>query len=104
MLDLVGSNTALLKSILEEMYNSTKSASPKDMFSASAEGFIQDLRLKKLRGLLIKTISDNTSQGELRDLCVRLLLRIGLISASPEDLLLAAKYQFEFKIDISNEL
>ena len=37
-------------------------------------------------------------------MCIRLLFRIGLIMGSPEDLVLAAKFQLLFKIDISDEL
>ena len=102
-LDLA-SNEMVVKTIMEELYIYTRSAEPKDMFNTKIDGFMQDLWLKKLRAFLVKTISSKKSQGELRELCVRLLLRIGLISGNPEDLLLATKYQFEFKIDISDEL
>ena len=37
-------------------------------------------------------------------MCVELLMRMGTASANPEDLILAAQYQFEFKIDISKHL
>ena len=63
-----------------------------------------DLKSQGLRKIMVDVISSEKSQGELRELCVRLLFRFGMIFASPEDLLLAAQYQFDYKIDISDEL
>ena len=41
---------------------------------------------------------------EIRELAVKLLLRIGLVRASGEDLLRAALLQSKYKINITNEL
>ena len=40
----------------------------------------------------------------VRELGVRLLLRWGIVKASPEDLLLAAQLSVEYQIDISRDL
>ena len=47
----------------------------------------------KLRHVLVSVIKSDESAGELRELSIKLLLRMGLVSASAEDLLRAALYQ-----------
>ena len=58
------------------------------MFSQKIDGFVQDLRIQQLRALLLSVIEKE--RADMREMCVRILFRVGMIFASPEDLLLAA--------------
>ena len=64
-----------------------------------------DLLLKRIRTIILSVIRSNELREEnLKAKCVELLMRMGCVSANPEDLILAAQFQFEFKIDISRHL
>lgn len=86
------------------MYDQSLGLEPGSLFETGIAGSQEDLRCMHLRRILVSTIQSQKSEPELRELCVRLLFRIGLIRASPEDLVLAGKFQLLFKIDISDEL
>ena len=59
--------------------------------------------LKRIR-LIVKGIIKSNCPDYIRLKCVELLIRIGLVGGNPEDLILAAQFQFEFKLDISRHL
>ena len=73
------------------------------LFKRDQQGMQIDLLLKRIREILLSILQSGASQ-ELKAQCVELLMRIGIAAASPEDLILAAQFQFEFKIDISKHL
>ena len=62
-----------------------------------------DLLLKNIRQV-IQGIIESASPKDIKTKCAELLIRIGTIAGNPEDLILAAQYQFEYKIDISKHL
>jgi len=62
-----------------------------------------DLLLKRIR-LVIQGIIESASPKDIKIKCAELLIRMGTIAGNPEDLILAAQYQFEYKIDISKHL
>ena len=64
-----------------------------------------DLVLKKIRSIVLKVIeSQDLQDHSLKCMCIELLMRMGTAAANPEDLILAAQYQWEFKIDLSKHL
>ena len=74
------------------------------MFRTGSGGLIQDIQAKQQRQLILKTFNDPKSSKELKELCLRVLLNVGLAQASATDLLLAAKLQLEHQIDITSDL
>ena len=67
------------------------------------EGLQLDLVLKRIR-LIIQSIIKSNCPDYIRQKCVELLIRVGLVGGNPEDLILAAQFQFEYQIDISKHL
>ena len=63
-----------------------------------------DLLLKRIRQVIQGIIESSESPKDIKTKCVELLTRIGIIAGNPEDLILAAHYQFIHKIDISKHL
>ena len=82
----------VLRSTVEELIAASKFIFPGQLFYTDAIGFLEDLTQKRLRRVILSAISSSGKEiePELRELCVRLFLRMGLIRASAEDLLLAA--------------
>ena len=70
----------------------------------TTNALMQDLQLKETRKLLVELLNLKKQTNDVRALAIRLLFRMGMIFASPVDLLLAAQYQLDYKIDISDEL
>ena len=83
----------------------THGISDGSLFSRDAQGMQIDLLFKRIRSIILSVIrSSELRDDKLKTLCIELLMRMGCVSANPEDLILAAQYQFEFKIDISRHL
>ena len=59
-----------------------------------------DLLLKRIRQVIQGIIESSESPKDIKTKCVELLTRIGIIAGNPEDLILAAHYQFIHKIDL----
>ena len=95
-LSLIKSNPALLKATIQNMLSVAAPLEPGVHFSTDIKSFKDDLAHKNLRSVLIAAIECAASDAELRQLCVKLLLRIGLIRASGEDLLHAALLQSKY--------
>ena len=87
------------------MLNQTQKWRPNSLFSDKAASYVSDLQVAKLRNLLREQIDSCPANGgendgldyaeevALRGQNIELLLRIGVLCGSPEDLLLAAMYQ-----------
>ena len=74
--------------------------------SSKVASLITDSQIGKLRTILLQKI-DQFHDNELfkeRDDCLLLVLRVGLVCGSAEDLLLAASLQAKYKVDITAEL
>ena len=83
----------------------THGISDGSLFSRDAQGMQIDLLFKKIRSIILSAIrSSELKDDKVKSQCVELLMRMGCASANPEDLILAAQFQFEFKIDISRHL
>ena len=74
------------------------------MWSPGNEGIARDLFVKRVRDFLLYFIESESTSKELRAKCVELLMRMGLVAANAENLILAAQFQFQFEIDISRHL
>ena len=103
-LSQIKSNPALLKATIQNMLSVAAPLEPGVHFSTDIKSFNDDLAHKNLRSVLLTSIECPASDAELRQLCVKLLLRIGLIRGSGEDLLHAALLQSKYKIDLTEEL
>lgn len=57
-----------------------------------------------MRHILKTMIKSDVTETALKTLAVRLLLRLGFVYATAEDMLLAAELQVEYNLDISYEL
>ena len=104
VLALMQKDPAALKVSIQNMLKVASTLEPAQKFSQDVEAFKQDLVNQKLRDALLALIDSNPSDTELKGLCVRLLLRIGLITANGENLLRAAILQKTYKIDLTDEL
>jgi hypothetical protein len=62
-----------------------------------------DLIFKRIR-LIVEGVLRSNAKDEIKVKCVELLIRNGLIGGNPEDLILAAQFQYEFRLDISKHL
>ena len=82
----------LFKCMISSLLNQTNKLQPYQLYNNTAASYKNDWQVAKLRKLLVDRIS-NTSDSYERGLSIQLLLRIGVLCGSPEDLLLAAKFQ-----------
>ena len=73
---------------------------PGSKFTKATSGFYDDLRLANLRKILSAIVESPSASASLRLNCVRLMLRLGVVFASAEDLLNAAMLQQKFKLDL----
>ena len=85
---LLSTNAEIVKETVQRLLAASERISPQKLFSTEAKGFSDDLQYLQLRRVLVRTVEQ--TDGELREMAIRLLLRWGLIRASSEDLLLAA--------------
>ena len=58
----------------------------------------------KLSKILVKVIESDQQSIDLRQLCVELLLKMGLVSSNAEFVLRAAIYQQKYQIDLTKEI
>ena len=71
------------------------------------EVFMLDMQLLSVRDILIRTLEDDASgksDAEVRELCLRLLTRMGVLTKNSETLLMASYLQKKLKINITPEL
>ena len=86
------------------MISSLKRCEPGSKFQNDDKGLIDGLYLTQLRNLLVGVIEDDQSTAFLKDQCIRLLLYVGLVYASGQDLIYVAFAQKEHKIDLRADL
>ena len=80
--------TRLIDTTVEYMPYSSRAAPWSSKLTTNA--FMQDLQLKETRKLLVELLNLKKQTNDVRALAIRLLFRMGMIFASPVDLLLAA--------------
>ena len=69
--------------------------------------FELDLQMIPVRDILLSALEDNSSghsDSEVRELCLRLLMRIAMLTKNAETLLIASYLQKKLKIDVTHEL
>jgi hypothetical protein len=86
------------------MISSLQKVEPASKFKNDDKGLIDGLYLSQLRKILVGVIEDDQSTGFLRDQCIRLMLYVGLVYASGQDLIYAAFAQKEHKTDLRVDL
>ena len=93
ILSLTSQNRELVKSTVQHMLVTLEKMPEKSLFSVDHKGFQDDLLYQKLRKILMAILesSEQEADEELKTLCLRLILRWGIVRASAEDLLLAAQ-------------
>lgn len=70
----------------------------------SLKSLSSDVKLKQMRKLLTAIARSSSADAAMKTLAVRLLLRLGYVFASAEDMLLAADLQAELQLDVTWEL
>jgi hypothetical protein len=97
----------ILKSSLEYLYDNLRSASPGSLYGVNKTFFVSDQSLNEARSFLNHILEDpKCTDLRIKELCLRLILVIGIMRANAEDFILAInlieKHKFEF--DISEEI
>jgi hypothetical protein len=77
----------VLQSALQGVYNSLLDTRPADLFSTELNSYSVDGLLTKCRTFLVNVIDDAATTSVIRELCVKIILLIGNVRASAEDLL-----------------
>jgi hypothetical protein len=97
----------ILKSSLEYLYESFRSASPASLYGVNKTFFVSDQTVNEARVFLSDILDDpNQSDTRVKELALKLILVIGIMRANIEDFVLAInlieKHRFDF--DISDEI
>lgn len=96
---------AVLKDQIREMLGAWKTADTL-VFEESSDIMVE-FQLLSVREILVKTLEDDTSgksDSEVRELCLRMMTRMGMLTKSAETLLMASYYQKKLSLDITQEL
>ena len=64
----------------------------------------RDVRLKKMRNVLHAIVESNKADLSLKNIAVRLILRLGYVHSTSQDLILAAELQEKHKLDVTWDL
>ena len=88
---LLTTHPQLVKSMVQQLLDASEKIAPQSLFGTTQQNFEEDLVHQRIRKMLLSVIFSDQKDGELDELCVRLLLRFGMARASAEDLLLAAQ-------------
>lgn len=88
---LLTTHPHLVKSMVQQLLASSAKIAPQSLFGTTQQNFEEDLVHQRIRKMLLSVIFSDQPDGELDELCIRLLLRFGMARASAEDLLLAAQ-------------
>ena len=102
---MLSNEPAFVKSTFETLLEQTRGvpmASDNDDNEKKTD-LANDMKLKQLRELLI-FVARNSGDKDVKTLAVRLILRLGYIFGTAQDLLMAADLQKELRLDISWEL
>jgi hypothetical protein len=62
------------------------------------------VRLARIRKTLVSLIKRTSVSPTLREKCIALLFRFGMLYSSTEDLLLAANFQYKYEVDLREHL
>ena len=102
---LLTSQPAFLSAILEKLLEQARAT---DMGSLcekdSIKNLSRDVKLKQMRTLLKAIARSSSADTTMKTLAVRLILRLGYVFATAEDMLLAADLQAELQLDVTWEL
>lgn len=78
-----------IEAVIDALLMSTKGIEIGALFSVDKTGMQLDLLLRRIRQIIDNIIRGNSGHG-LKTKCVELLMRIGTLTTSPEDLIMAA--------------
>lgn len=98
------SSPHLFKSTVSQLLALTETMEPVKKFELKATTLSQDFIHEKLRRVVLSAIERADTDPKTRELSIKLLLRWGLLRASAEDLLLAARLQSKHGVDVAREL
>lgn len=91
IVSLLSDNVDVVKSTIQHLLVTCENMGDKSLFSVDHKGFQDDLIHQKLRSIVLAVLNSEQADTELKTLCVKLILRWGIVRASGEDLLLAAQ-------------
>ena len=96
-------NDGMFKCMALSMLRQADRMKPLQLFSREAASLGHDWSMAKLRRVLTAKLEHVDTSVEMRQLCVRLLLKIGLVCGNAEDLLLAATTEHPTDLTLSLE-
>ena len=73
-------------------------------FEDDLKVYLNDLKIVTVRQILLKALDDDKSDAETKELCLRVLLRLAVVSKNPETLLILARYQKNLSIELIEEM
>ena len=89
LVDNLTANPENLSKAIEALLMSTKGIADGALFSRREDGVRLDLLIKRIRTVVLGILKGD-APAELKAKCVELLMRVGIVTGSPEDLVLAA--------------
>jgi hypothetical protein len=96
----------ILKSSLEYLYESFRSASPTSLYGINKTFFVADQTINEARTFLTQILENSNTDKKVQELALRLILVIGIMRANAEDFVLAInlieKHKLDF--DVSEEI
>jgi len=94
----------LLKSTLATLLEEVRAQKIESMFNTSVASMSADVKLRQLQTLLHSVVTSTSADKQMKEIATRLILRLGLVFASAECLLLAAELSKSQNIDIAYDL
>ena len=91
----------------EETIRPPSEVNPLDFADGDEEVFMLDMQLLSVRDILMRTLEDDVSgksDSEVRELSLRLMARMGVLTKNSETLLMASFLQKKLQINITAEL
>ena len=104
VLNFIKSEPDAFKAAVLLLLDVNEALKPGELYEANEKFFMIDLQQIKLRQILVKVIESEQPTDDLRMLCTKLLLRMGIASASGDLILRAALYQEKYQIDLTREI
>ena len=92
MADVLTLKADLVESMLTKLYESLKLAPARSLYSNHVNSIETDTALDEARDFLLDMSNNPNLADNLRVLCVKTLVRLGLARANPEDLLAVVNF------------
>jgi len=102
---LLKNANAFLKNVLETLLEQARGTEMGKFCERSdLKKLNNDVKLQQIRKLLTTIVRSSNSDKAMKTLAVRLMLRLGYVFATAEDMLTAAELQSEYQLDLTYDL